>query len=179
MDKKEREAIRARCEAIPIAGYDGYFITPDGIVISTVPWRGHDFRILEQSPNKYGYMRVRLTVAGKRKPRYVHRLVADAYLQPRPSNCDQLRHLDGDKKNNKADNLEWGTAKSNASDRDRHGTTAKGEHNGFSYLHNIDVVIIRKLLSAGLSQRKIASLFGINQTTVGRINRGETWRHVG
>jgi hypothetical protein len=41
-----------------------------------------------------------------------------------------------------------------------------------------DVLEIFRLRKEGLSQRKIATKFGINQTQVSRILRGRRWKHV-
>jgi hypothetical protein len=41
----------------------------------------------------------------------------------------QCRHLDGNRSNNRLDNLAWGTPLENGADKARHGT-AKGERNG-------------------------------------------------
>lgn len=104
----------------------GYFAMKDGRVFSALPWRGTVYREMRQHPNSHGYMRVRLTIGGKRVARLVHKLMADKYLPPRPSPAHEIRHLDGDRTNNRADNLQWGTRKDNADDRERHGRTSRG-----------------------------------------------------
>src|SRR5258708_37957730 len=53
-----------------------------------------------------------------------------------------------------------------------------GEQSPHHILTEIQVREIKRLLALGVSQRKIAKLFGISQTNVGHINRGETWAHV-
>jgi hypothetical protein len=87
-------------------------------------WRGYGVRELVQQANANGYPSVRLTIGDNRKHIAVHRLVADAFLPPRPVGATQIRHLDGDPTNNRADNLAWGDAASNAADRSAHGRAA-------------------------------------------------------
>ena len=69
-------------------------------------------RILKQSANENGYRRVQLSKNGKIKCFQVHRLVALAFV-PNIENKTQVNHIDENKENNKADNLEWVTAREN------------------------------------------------------------------
>ena len=104
-----------------------YEVTRDGRVFSlTTNWRGYGRRELAQHPNDDGYPSVRLLVDGKRKRIAVHVLVARNHLPPKPSAAHEVRHLDGNKENNHATNLAWGTRKENAQDRERHGRTSRG-----------------------------------------------------
>lgn len=105
----------------------GYRVTEDGRVFSIAHnWRGYGEREMSQIPHKDGYLSVRLIIDGKRKRFAVHRLVAAKFLPPAPSRLHQVRHLDGDKSNNRFSNLAWGTAKDNADDREAHGRTSRG-----------------------------------------------------
>lgn len=105
----------------------GYEVTRDGRVFSvTHNWRGYGRRELTQDLNDDGYPSVRVTVCGKRTRLAVHRLVASRFLPPRPSPLHEVRHLDGNRMNCRADNLAWGTRKDNADDRERHGRTSRG-----------------------------------------------------
>lgn len=106
----------------------GYIVTRDGRVFSVGHnWRGYGEREMRLTPNADGYPSVRLTIGGKRTRLAVHRLVAREYLPPRPSPAHEVRHLDGDRTNNRVTNLAWGTRKENAADRERHGRTYRGE----------------------------------------------------
>jgi hypothetical protein len=106
----------------------GYEVTQSGRVFSVSSnWRGYGCREMTQHPNSDGYMRVRLIINGIRKSYFVHKLVAAKYLPPCPSPAHEIRHWDGDKTNNGAENLLWGTPADNAADRARHGRTSRGE----------------------------------------------------
>lgn len=59
-----------------------------------------------------GYKMVRLTINGKRKGYAIHRLVAQTFLD-NPENLPIVNHKDGDKTNNKIENLEWVTQSQN------------------------------------------------------------------
>lgn len=77
----------------------GYFVTEDGKVFSNKWGR---LKELKRTPNCKGYE----TVYIKRKPRKVHRLVAETYI-PNPDNLPMINHKDEDKTNNHISNLEW------------------------------------------------------------------------
>lgn len=59
---------------------------------------------------------------GKRGRRYIHVLVLEAFVGPRPSAAHEACHNDGNAQNNAAVNLRWDTASSNQRDRLIHGT---------------------------------------------------------
>ena len=67
---------------------------------------------LKPSLNGRGYLHVKIRYNGKRHTLVVHRLVAKAFL-PNPANKPQVNHIDGNKLNNRLDNLEFATAKEN------------------------------------------------------------------
>lgn len=118
-------------QATPIKGYPGYSITRDGWVLSASNWRGYPVRPLTRTYDLDGYATVRLRHPSGRRVGYrVHKLVADAFLGTRPSSDHQIRHLNGDKSDNRVENLCWGTALENAADRELHGNTARGLRNG-------------------------------------------------
>lgn len=69
-----------------------------------------------------GYLSVKLAIAGNTKTTYVHELVLRAFVGARPytETRGEIRHLDGDKTNNRIANLKYGTIVENAADRIRH-----------------------------------------------------------
>lgn len=89
-----------------IAGYEGlYEVSDEG----NIRRNGKNLSLIDHGN---GYLYVTLMKNNKRKNCYVHRLVADAFVK-NPYNYPVVNHLDYDKKNNRADNLEWCTQKMN------------------------------------------------------------------
>lgn len=62
--------------------------------------------ILTIGQNKLGYQQVSLSKNDKMYSRRVHRLVANAFIK-NTKNYKEVNHIDGNKKNNKVENLEW------------------------------------------------------------------------
>ena len=95
--------------------FDGYWCGVDGNIYST---KTRGLNKLKIHTTKNGYSRVCLYTYLGKKMFYVHRLVADAWLEE--SGYDkygnqrhQINHIDGDKTNNQLCNLERCSAKEN------------------------------------------------------------------
>jgi len=163
----------------PVVGYEGiYEVSNHGRVKSLLRCRGTTERILRPwLRNRFRYHAVNLYVRKHRRAMYVHRLVLTAFVGPHPVGYE-CRHLDGNPVNNRIGNLCWGTHAENEADSVRHGTFARGERQGFAKLTDDGVCEIRDLLRQGLSQRKIARLFGVSHATIYLIKHGKTWAHV-
>ena len=69
-------------------------------------------QIKTQNTDKYGYARVNLKTGRKAEHKFIHRLVAGAFID-NPNNKPQVNHIDGNKLNNSIDNLEWVTCSEN------------------------------------------------------------------
>ena len=90
-----------------IENYEGLYQISNYGRIMSFPRRGTSshLRILEPRKNK-GYLQVGLHKNKKEKKFFIHQLVAKAFirnLERKP----QVNHIDGNKENNKVDNLEW------------------------------------------------------------------------
>lgn len=69
-------------------------------------------KILATQIDKYGYVRIRVTVNNKKITWKLHRLVAIHFIN-NPCNLPQVNHIDGTKNNNYYENLEWSSNSSN------------------------------------------------------------------
>lgn len=68
--------------------------------------------IIKDYTTKFGYNRINLYIEGKRKNFFVHRLVAEAFVEGYKEGY-QVNHKDGNKRNNYYENLEWVTPRDN------------------------------------------------------------------
>jgi hypothetical protein len=69
-------------------------------------------KLMSPTDNGKGYMIISLKKHGTRKSKYIHRLVAEAFI-PNPNSYTIVNHIDYNKKNNNVNNLEWCTQKDN------------------------------------------------------------------
>lgn len=74
--------------------------------------------------SKIAYRSVVLSVSSRRKTWCVHALVCASFHGPRPSGME-VRHLNGNPEDNRAENLTWGTQEENELDKVRHGTSRR------------------------------------------------------
>jgi len=75
---------------------------------------------LKKGTDKYKYYHISLFKNGLCKEVSIHRLVAQAFI-PNPDNKPEVNHIDGNKVNNKIDNLEWCTHKENFKHASKNG----------------------------------------------------------
>jgi hypothetical protein len=85
----------------------------------------HRGKILKGVPNDKGYLRVGLQVNLRQHLRYVHDLVLEAFVGPRPAGMHGC-HADDDKINNRPDNLSWQTPIANEQAKVRAGRHNNG-----------------------------------------------------
>jgi hypothetical protein len=140
-------------ETVEIA--PGYVALRGGCIVSTRDWRGDNFRALREWPDSDGYMQVRVVIGGRRFTRKVHSLIAQAFCGERPSPQHEVRHLNGNRLDNNADNLAWGTKQENADDREQHGRTSRGAKH-------------RRAIMGGLDAAKVAA-YDTNVATIAEL----------
>ncbi|TFW15992.1 HNH endonuclease [Duganella callida] len=88
--------------AKPVVGSDYYKVSKDGRVLLSA---GPKVQALKPTLYPEG-LKVKLRGGSRTGEFYVHDLVAEAFL-PNPNRLPAVRHLDGNVRNNKVENLQW------------------------------------------------------------------------
>ncbi|MFJ4038224.1 NUMOD4 motif-containing HNH endonuclease [Microbacterium sp. NPDC090007] len=113
-------------EWLPVPGYEGQYEASSTGQVRSV--RAHPkgrtpaLHVLQPALHRNGYLNVGLRKEGVRKVIGVHRIVCAAFHgRPKPGKTE-VCHADGDKTNNSADNLRWGSHSENVRDSVAAGT---------------------------------------------------------
>lgn len=139
-------------------------------------------RLLKPYTDPRGYQQIVFTIARKSTTRWLHRLVAHAFI-PNPDSRPEVNHKDANKQNNAASNLEWVTSRENTIHGYRFGVIKppclRGEQGNHSRLTEADVLEIRRIYTPRvISQSMLAARFGVTKTTIRHILQRRTWTHV-
>lgn len=175
----QEAAVRVR----GVEGFPGYRVTEDGQVQSCwsrggVPRVMTDvWRTMRVCIGAYGYPILVLCRDGRKINCKLHVLMARAFLGPRPEG-GQVRHLDGDKTNCRADNLSYGTHAENMADNVRHGVMARGERHRHAKLTDEEARRVLSLKGSGMTSARVGAMFGMSATGIRGIWNGMTWQHL-
>lgn len=123
-----------------------------------------------------GYLQVCLSVNQVKSYRYIHRLVAEAFID-NPDNLPIVNHKDTDKRNNNYLNLEWCTQQHNIDHSIDNNLNVRGESSHFSKLDGNRVRLIRKSFPTK-SLGELAIEFNVTKATISRIVNNKIWKGV-
>ena len=148
-----------------IKNYEGlYAITSCGKV-----WSYRRKKFLKPSFNKDGYLRVALRKDKEKKDFFIHRLVAEAYLD-NPNNYETVDHIDFDKANNCLNNLQW---------------MSRGENSRKRRYGGGKPVICIELNTIYPSASEAGKCLNLDPSSINKVCRGERkkaggyhWEHV-
>lgn len=176
-------------ESIKMTDDGRYAVTSDGDVISKARIKsGHNAhgpfsyiskeKKLATNLNKSGYATVSLSHVGSNKTKscLVHRLVALAFV-PNPENRPQVNHKDGNKTNNKPENLEWVTSQENVIHSYTTGLACNAEEqHPRSVLTVEDVIEIAKLYAIGVTCTSVVRIIGKKYQTIYKVLERKNWK---
>lgn len=147
-----------------------------------------DGNLLSLYRNKYkkpirrddGYVVFNISVNGRQKTAYLHRLLAEAFI-PNPENKPQVNHKNGIKYDNRLSNLEWVTESENSKHAYDNGLMTapilKGEDNASAKLDWDKVNQLRYIYeNTSISQKKAGNIFNISESQSRRIVNYESWQ---
>lgn len=141
--------------------------------------RTHKGRVLRSSVCR-GYPTVRLHSQDDGITRYVHQLVLEAFIGPRPEGAECC-HNNGVRTDCRLKNLRYGTKESNAQDKYRHGTArgpvSRGAGNIKAKLDEDKVRWVRE--NDGTRDRhEMAAELGVAYVTIWRAATNRAWTHI-
>ena len=167
----------------PIPGFPGYKITIDGRVWSEPKKTNHKRgKWLVVCVGGTGYPKVVLCKQGKIYNKNIHTLLLETYIGPCPKGMEAC-HLNGDRQDNRLENLRWDTRKANHNDAKKHSTHQglknHGEVSNFSKLTEQKVKLIYNLYHSGAdTQQGLADAFGVTQGCIQAIVTKKNWGYL-
>lgn len=155
-----------------IPGHPGFYATDDGHII------GKRGKLLKGHVDRCGYHEVLLSEDGSTKNYLVHRLVLSAFHPKKFMDQYDVNHINGNKLDNRLNNLEWATRSENIkhSYENNLQTKVTNPYGTFRVLTGDEIQKILKLHLKGLSDKEIAEIIGCSRELVSRKIRKEGLR---
>lgn len=149
-----------------VTGFPRYLISDDGKLFSSCLRMFRERKCVDNGP---GYLCVPLHDCGKQKMKLIHRLVAEAFVE-NPHNHEYVNHIDGNKYNNVASNLEWCDCKHNMAHASKLGLLEQGSERYNSKLTEAEAQEIRESKDKGVS---LAKKYRVSTALISRIRNGK------
>ena len=166
-----------------IKGFEGsYACTKDGKIWShPLEWkRRTKGKFLKSWLIGNGYESIMLYDKPEHGSKFlVHRLVALTYI-PNPKNLTEVNHINGNRIDNRVENLEWMSSIENHRHAFKLGLYEKniGSNHYLAKLNDMKVREIKNLLKKGIKQIEISRKYNVSPMTISNIFRGKVWNHV-
>ena len=131
-------------------------------------------KILKQSKNQKGYLRIRISKGRNKKyTLLIHRLVALAFIE-NPNNYQQINHIDGNKENNYYLNLEWCNNSQNQIHAVKLGLNDHNKYNAGRKRKMVAQIDInsKKIIYIYNSLSEAANQLNIERSQIGKVCNG-------
>ena len=161
-------------ELVKNSDYDAKFLLQINKTPGLGPWKNCWEWTGHHNKPGYGYMSILGTLSQVR----VHRYAYKRYYGVDPGEL-LVRHKCDNPPCVNPDHLELGTVKDNSDDMTERGRSNKGEDRYCAKLTDEQVLKIRELYrTKQLDQYQLARAYGVKQSMISLITRGEKWKHL-
>lgn len=177
----------------PIVGYEGFYeVSNFGRIRSIEHFVNHSkggkkiirSKVMNPYTDEDGHKRIKLCKMGKGKKHYVHNLVTEAFIGPKPSGY-ATAHGNGIPDDNRLENLRYATFAENEADKLIHGRHVRGEGNWNSKLTSEQVYRIREVYDYYMANHKslrksrilydLAEEIGMRKKSIYQIGTRASW----
>lgn len=152
-----------------IKEFPEYTVYSDGRILT----KNGNFMSIGRRKSNSGYIQVRLFKDNKYYYRYLHRILAEAFIE-NPNNYRTVNHKDGNKLNNALYNLEW----SSDEQQQRHAYLIGLKHNGISFTDKELFNIYEMFFIKHLTPKKISMILNRPFGAIRKICYGERCNDV-
>lgn len=136
-------------------------------------------RILSVHKTGHGYLQVLISAERKRLYALVHRLVAITFIGDPPHEGWQVNHKNGDKLDNRVENLEWVSKSENRKHAYRLGLSKGGESHPKATITEAQAIwVLTDYAKSGMRQCDYAEKLGVPRSTIHALIKGKTWKHI-
>lgn len=151
----------------------GAMVSSKGTVIGVLG------RILTPTISKHGYAVISLTNPDGTKTRSVHRAVVETFIGDIPEGM-VVNHLNGDKLDNRIENLEITTRSRNTKHAYENGFAngKSGEDNSMAKLTNLELESLCCDLMQGKTNAEISAKYGLHDRYVSLIRHKKRWKNL-
>ena len=166
---------------VSVKGFEGLYEIDDFGNVYTSQRQGSRGGPMAAKPSTGGYCRVTLRNGANRTTKLIHRLVAEHFV-PNPNARPCVNHIDGDKTNNHASNLEWCTYSENMKHAVKHGLNRtpdlRGDEHPNRKLSEAAVRDIRRKSAMGATAKELSGEYGVTEEQIRNVVLGRQWRCV-
>lgn len=165
----------------PIKNYEGLYEVSDHGNVRSVPHvtngRANSYmtftgKLLKPQLKRNGYLQVALSKNGHKTWVCIHRLVAESFI-PNQDELAQINHIDGNKKNNVVNNLEWITPSENM--KHAYDTGLLTHYTKLTPELVEEIRNLHKPYDKEYGTKPLAIKYGVGETTIRDIVHGRRW----